>query len=180
MTNRDEPAATPVNFHFSYIVLPVVIAALSLALTLYFYRLLPAEVAYRFAFDGSPSGFMSREAAVLMMLGSQSLLALLAWAITWGATRLKFLSKYRTSLWFKPEKVLALMGNMLAIPQAIICFATIDMFSYNAYQVHLMPLWLFAIIILVLGTIVLGIYSVPLLLQVWKAFNQQPGDTTKE
>ena len=176
MTDKKEAtAAGPVTFRFSYIVLPAAILILSLALTLFFYRLLPAEVAYRFGFDGSPSSFLGREAAVLLLLGPQLLVVLIAWGITWGVPRLGFLSKYRGSLWFKPERVLALMGNMLAIPQAILCFATLDMFSYNAYQqVHLMPLWLFAIIVLIGGTIILGIYSIPLLVQAWKALNRQP------
>lgn len=175
MTDKKEAtAAGPVTFHFSYIVLPAAILILSLALTLFFYRLLPAEVAYRFGFDDSPSGFLGREAAVLLLLGPQLLVVLIAGGITWGVTRLGFLSKYRGSLWFKPERVLALMGNMLAIPQAILCFATLDMFTYNAYHMHIMPLWLFAIIVLIGGTIILGIYSIPLLVQAWKALNSQP------
>ena len=137
-------------------------------------------MAYRFELDGSPGGFLSRGQTILLLLTPQLLLALSAWVITWGVTRLGFLSRYRASLWFKPERVLALMGNMLAIPQVILCFATLDIFSYNAYQVHIMPLWLFALIVLVVGTIILGIFSVPLVLKAWKAFNSQSNNSAKE
>lgn len=179
--NKEEvTTAEPLTLHLSFIILPLVLLMVSIVLTIFFYRLLPTEVAYRFELDGSPGGFLSRGQTILLLLTPQLLLALSAWGITWGVIRLGFLSRYRDSLLFEPERVLALMGNMLAIPQAILCFATLDIFSYNAYQVHIMPLWQFALIVLAVGTIILGIFSVPLVLKAWKSFNSQSSNNTKE
>ena len=50
------------------------------------------------------------------------------------------------------------MGNMIALPQVILCFAMLDIFSYNSYQIRLMPLWVFALIVMGLGTIISGIF----------------------
>lgn len=174
------PTTVPVTFHWGFIILPLAIFLLSVILTIYFYRLLPAEVAYRFKLDGSPDGWLSREMTVSIMLGAQFLLALAAGATTWGITKMGFLSGHQTSLWVKPERVLAFMGNMLAIPQLILCFATLDIFSYNAYQVHIMPLWLFALIVMVIGALILGIFSIPVMLKAWKALSGQPGNNLKE
>jgi hypothetical protein len=33
----------------------------------------------------------------------------------------------------------------------------LDIFSYNSYQIHLIPLWVFALIVMVLGGIILGV-----------------------
>jgi len=52
------------------------------------------------------------------------------------------------------------MGNMVALPQIVLCFAMLDIFSYNLYQAHIMPMWLFLLIILGLATIGLGLFLV--------------------
>jgi len=43
------------------------------------------------------------------------------------------------------------------LPQIILCFAMLDIFVYNAYQVHLLKLWVFAVLVMVVGSVVLGI-----------------------
>jgi hypothetical protein len=58
------------------------------------------------------------------------------------------------------EKMLSLMGNMVALPQIILGFAMLDIFSYNSYQIHLMPLWIFALIVMGLGGMALGIFFI--------------------
>ena len=52
------------------------------------------------------------------------------------------------------------MGNMIVLPQIILCFAMLDIFSYNSYQIHLMPLWVFALIVMGLGGMALGIFFI--------------------
>ena len=69
----------------------------------------------------------------------------------------------------RPGTVLILMGNMVALPQAIVFFALVDIFSYNSYQTHFLPLWLNAVIVLVAGGIILGIFFVRAGLRVWRA-----------
>ena len=52
------------------------------------------------------------------------------------------------------------MGNMIALPQIILCFAMLDIFSYNSYQIHLLPLWLFALIVMIMGGVIIGIFFI--------------------
>ena len=164
--------ATPVKaltFRWSYIILPVAILSLSIMLTAYFYHLLPTEVAYLFKRNGSPARWLSREMITVWLLTPQFLLTLLAAAITWGITKLSTLFKQSGSAWIKPERILLLMGNMVALPQIILSFAMLDIFSYNSYQIHLMPLWAFALIIMGLGGIILGIIFIQAMRRAWVA-----------
>ncbi|MFQ5996896.1 MAG: DUF1648 domain-containing protein [Dehalococcoidales bacterium] len=153
------------SFRWRYIALPVAILLLSLILTAYFYHLLPTEVAYHFK-DGSPDKWMSRGAIIAWMLTPQFFLTLLAGAIAWGMTKLSTRFQQAAPRW--AEKLLSLMGNMIALPQLILGFAMLDIFSYNAYQIHLMPWWVFALIVMGLGGIILGIFFTLAIRQVWK------------
>ncbi len=167
-TKRTTTGAT-LAFHWSYIILPVVILLLSIILTAYFYHLLPVEVAYHFKSDGSPDSWLSRGAIILWMLLPQLFLTLLAGAITWGITKLSALFRQTESAGIKPERILSLMGNMIALPQIILCFAMLDILSYNSCQIHIMPLWLFALIIMALGGIILGIFFIKAMRRAWGA-----------
>jgi len=154
-------------FRWSYIILPVVILLLSIILTAVFYSRLPAEVAYRFQTDGSPDKWLSRGAIILWTLSPQFLLTLLAGVITWGITRLSARFGQSESTGIKPERILKVMGNMVALPQVILFFAVVDIFSYNSYQIHLLPLWVFVLIVMGVGGIVLGIFFLQAMRQVW-------------
>ena len=57
-------------------------------------------------------------------------------------------------------RTLLIMGNMLALPQIILAYAMLDIFLYNIYRVKLIPLWIFALIILILGALILGIFFI--------------------
>jgi len=170
---RGEPgeetaAVTPLAFHWRYVILPSVLFLLSVILVIYFGRLLPAEVAYRFRPDGSPDGWLSSGMIILWTLLPQFFLTLLAGAITWGTTRLSALFQQTADTGINLERILLLMGNMIAVPQIILFFAMLDIFSYNSYQIHIMPLWLIALIVMGLGVIILGIFFV-------RAIRQSPG-----
>jgi len=166
---KEVTTAETLPFHWSYIILPLAILSLSLVLTAYFYHQLPTEVAYHFKLDGSPDRWLSRELITLWLLVPQLLLALGAGAIVWGITKLGILSRQSGSAGVKPARLLSLMGNMIALPQIILCFAMLDIFSYNAYQMHIMPLWVFALIITGLGGIILGIFFVLAIRRAWGA-----------
>jgi len=146
------------SFHWGYIILPVVIFLLSVILTAFFYHRLPVEVAYRFQADGSPDKWLSRSAIVLWMLIPQLILTLLTGAITWGMAKLSDRFIQPESAGIKLERIILLMGNIIALPQIIVFFAMLDIFSYNSYQIHLLPLWVFALIVMAVGGIILGIF----------------------
>ncbi len=158
-----------ITFHWSYIILPLVILLVSIVLTASFYHRLPAEVAYGFKLDGSPDKWLSRGTIILWLLLPQLFLTLLATAITWGITKLGILSKQTEGTPIKPERILSLMGNLVALPQIILCFALADIFSYNSYQTHIMPLWVFTLIIMGLGAIILSIFFIRVMRQAWGA-----------
>jgi uncharacterized membrane protein len=152
------PAATTrLSFHWRYIALPLALLLLSVILAAYFYHLLPAKVATHFQLDGTPDRWLSPAVTMVWALVTQLLLTLLAAAVTWVVARMGFLFQQVRDTWLKPERILLFMGNAIALPQLILCFATADIFSYNSYQQHIMPMWLFLLIILGLATLALGV-----------------------
>jgi len=163
---RDTISKQTIPFRWTYIILPVAILLLSIILIGYFYRLLPVEVAYHFK-DGSPDRWMSRSTIIAWTLTPQFFFTLLAGAIVWGILKLSTHFQQTESSWV--GKILSLMGNMVALPQIILGFAMLDIFSYNSYQIHLMPLWVFALIVMGLGGIILGIFFIQAIRRVWRA-----------
>ena len=159
LTEKTAQAET-MSFHWKYIMLPASVLLLSLALVAYFYHLLPAEVAWRFNPDGSADKWTSRGAITIWMLGLQLLLSLAAGAITWGVTKLGQQASQATSVLIKPERIILLMGSMIALPQIVLGFVMADIFSYNIYGIHLMPIWLFALIVMVVGGIILALFFI--------------------
>jgi len=147
-------------FRWNYIMLPLVFLSLSIILSAYFYHLLPAEAAYHFKLDGTPDKWLSRQMIIVWALLPQLFLTLMAGAITWGVTKLGYLFRQTESTRIKPERILSVMGNLVALPQFIVFFAMLDIFIYNKYQIHLMPMWIFLVIILGLLTIALVIFPV--------------------
>jgi len=147
-------------FRWSYIIAPLASLLLSVILSAYFYHLLPTEVATHFELDGIPDRWLSREMTMVWVLVPQLLFVLLAGAIAWGTTKLGILFGQTGSTWVKPERIVSFMGNLVALPQLIVCFAMLDIFSYNSYQTHIMPVWIFLLAILGLATIAIGIFLV--------------------
>jgi len=144
-------------FRWTYIVLPVAILLLSVILTAFFYRLLPDEVAYRFS-GGEPSHWSGRGAFIAWVLILQFVFALLSLAIAYLATSTsRRLQIDESSL---NRSLFTIMGNLMALPQIILLFAMLDIFLYNAYQIKLIPLWVFALMVLVLGCIILGVFFI--------------------
>ena len=156
--------------------MPVAILLLSIFLSAYFYHLLPTEVAYHFELDGTPDRWFSRGMTMVWVLTPQLFFTLLAGAIVWGITKLGIISRQMESTWIKPERILSLMGNMIALPQLIVCFAMLDVFSYNSYQMHIMPMWIFLLIILGLATIALGLLLIFIFQKARHQYISQPKD----
>ncbi len=162
-------------FRWGYIILPIAVLLLSIILTAYFYRLLPAEVAYHFKLDGSPDKWLSRETITIWLLAPQLLLTLLAGGIAWGVTKLSVLFSRTETTGIKPESIVSLMGNMIALPQVILCFAMLNIFSYNSYQIYV-PMWVLIVIIFGLATIALGTLLVLIISKVRRQAISQPKD----
>jgi len=155
-------------FRWSYVILPAGILLLVIIIAAFFYPQLSAKVAYHFKPDGSPDKWLSRQAILAWMLTPQLCLALLTGAIAWGTTKLSVLFRQAEGN-LRPERIISLMGNMIALPQLIICFAMLGIFSYNLYGTHIMPIWIFALIVMGLGSILLGIFFILAIRRVWGA-----------
>ena len=166
---KQTAAGEALTVRWRYIALPVVLLLLSIILVVYFYRLLPAELAYHFKSDGSPDRWLSRGAIVLWTLLPQLFLTLLSAAITWGIKKLSGFFLRAESARIEPASIISVMGNMVALPQIIIFFTVLDIFSYNSFQTPFLPLWVLVLIILGLGSIILGIFFIRAIRQVWVA-----------
>jgi hypothetical protein len=142
-------------FRWSYASAPLVVLLLLVGLTAYFYHLMPAEVAVRFE-DGLPCSWLSRQMTLVLALLPQFLLALVGLALAWVTTRMMARS-WPEGTKTNPRTIVAIMGNMVALPQIVFGFAMADIFVYNAYQIHLPALWILALIIMVVGGIVIGV-----------------------
>ncbi len=148
------------SFRWSYIALPVAIFLLSVVLAVYFYRYLSAEVAYHFKPDGSPDRWLSRQTIAVWMLAPQLIFALLAVALAWIMTKLGNLFQRMGNIQIKQEGLISVMGNMIALPQIILCFVMLNSFSYNLYQMHIVPMRAFAWGIIGIGGIALTAFFV--------------------
>lgn len=116
---------------------------------------MPAEVAVRFD-NGLAVSWLSRQMTLLLALLPQFLLALIGLALAWVTNRMTARS-WPEGTKTNPRAIIAIMGNMVALPQIVFGFAMADIFVYNAYQVHLPALWILVLVIMVAGGIVIGV-----------------------
>jgi len=152
--DRETASGGSLTFRWRYIALPIAVLLITVVLSAFFYHLLPGETAYHFE-DGLPDKWMGRGAIIAWTVIPQFIFVLLAGVVVWGMTKMS--NRFQEVESSGITKMLYIMGNMVALPQLILGFAMLDIFSYNAYQVHLIPLWAFALIVMVLGAFVLGI-----------------------
>ena len=158
-------------FRWSYFGVPLVVFLLLVGLSAYFYHLLPAEVAVHFEADGTPDGWLSPLMTMVLALLPQLLLTLIALVLAWVMTRLVSRLWPREGIRTNPRTIVALMGNMVALPQIVFGFAIADIFVYNAYQIHLPPLWIFAVVFMVVGGIIIGVVFVRAIRWQWGGRN---------
>ena len=145
-----------IAFRWTYVVLPAVFLLLSLILIAFFYRLLPSDVAYHLQ-SNSPDKWLSRGAFVAWLFLPQFFFTLLAFAIV----RIVLMgARYWPSADTPLNKLLPVMGNMVALPQVILLFAMLDFLIYNTYQIKLIPLWVVTLIVMILGGIVLAVFFI--------------------
>jgi len=158
-TTTTEEVQPPPAFCWRNIAAPITILALTVILVVCFYRFLPStDVAYHFQSDGSPDAWLGRGAIVLWAILPQVFLTMVAAGIAFAVVKLSAHFKVAESIGVRLDGVVRLVGNMVAIPQALLFVAMLDVFSYNSYQVHILPLWVLALIVLTIGSIILAIF----------------------
>ena len=145
---------TILPFRLRYVILPLAMLLISVIVVAFFYHILPADVAYRFE-NGAPGGWLSRGAITIGMLVTQVVLTILAIAIVWVTIRVS--ARFPVVPTPLVDRLLIIMGNMVALPQIVLAFAMLNIFSYNAYQIQLMSPLVFALLVAALGLIALGV-----------------------
>ena len=149
--------------------LPMLFLLISIILVAVFYNRLPFQVAYHFQSDGSADRWVIQPLIVFWTLLPQFLLTLGAIVVTWVISIMARRFLQADSALVKPQRLMLIMGNMVAIPQLILVFAMLDIFSYNSYQTHLRPsVLVFALIVMVVGGFILGAFFVQTMQQVWR------------
>jgi hypothetical protein len=117
---------------------------------------MPEQVAYHFQ-NGVEDRWLSRNSFIIWMVVPQAIFTLLAFIIV----RVVLLgANYWPVESTITRKILPVMGNLIALPQIIFTFTLIQVFLYNAYHIKLIPVWVFAFIILIAGAIVMGVFFV--------------------
>ena len=164
-----EPVKTEnkTGFQISYSILPLIILVLTIILVAVFYGKLPMEVAYHFDSEGIPDSWLTKNSVLLWAILPQAFLTVTAVLITLGISKISGFFTQLESTGVKLKNVLIFMGNILSLPQIILCFAMADIFSYNVYEIRLIPVWLFALIVMGLGAVILGIFFMRTIRQVW-------------
>lgn len=157
-----------IKFRWKLIAFPAVILITSVILVAVFYSQLPESVGWTFLSDGTPDRWADKGTLVFWVIGLQVFFLLAASGIIRGITSIYNRYTDSDSGPMNPGTMIGIMGNMLVVPQVIIFFAMIDIFSYNSYQTHFLPLWLNALIVLLAGGIIIGIFFLRTGLQVWR------------
>jgi uncharacterized membrane protein len=139
-------------FRWRYIISPVIVLAVYIVLAAVFYNRLPDQTAYTFTIDGAPNRFAVPSAVVIWGMIIQLVMALIGLGIVFGLSRSGMMTRSPEQV-MKPETLLTFMGNMPALPQLVFGFALYDIFTYNAFQKHTLPVWIFAIVVLAVATI---------------------------
>jgi uncharacterized membrane protein len=149
----------PLPFRWRYVVMPALVLLVSVAAAAYFYRLLPQQVAYHGAADGSGDQSVDRAALVLALVAPQFLLAFVAAAVAHIVARVgtRFVQDGSARA-PAVESVTTVMSNMVVLPQLVLWYAMMEIFVSAAYDVQLPPLFVFAMAVMLGGGSVLGLF----------------------
>jgi uncharacterized membrane protein len=154
-TGQMSESKSVVGFQWTFIVIPVSLFLLCVLLALLVYQSLPENMAFRFSTDGVPKTYMAKPVFLSVMLGGQLIIVLAAFAVALGIVKFgEYLSKNST-LTFYPRTLIWLMINMLVLPQIILAFVMLDASVYAIQVKHIMAPWLFSLLAIGFGSIVI-------------------------
>jgi uncharacterized membrane protein len=155
VTLTPEKETKRIGFRWAYVAAPVGVLLIAIIIALVYYWKLPHEIAYRFS-HGMAVNQVARGTVLAWALGLQLVFTLFALAITafitMGARRMLLAETPMLRV------LLAIIGNILGLPQIIIAYAMMDIFIYNIHGKALPSLLAFTIIVMLAGGIVLAVY----------------------
>lgn len=151
----EEKSQAELSFRLSYIALPGAVALATVIAIVILYSSLPPELAFRFSSSGEPRGLIGRELFVGLMIGAQFIVVGLTVAVALGIINLarRMLKENPTAT--APGSTLWLMVNMLVLPQLLIAFVALDAAYYARNLTHIMTPWLFSLLAIGIGTLVI-------------------------
>ncbi len=141
------------------IYLPLGVLALSVVLILIFAPQLSQSIAYRFGSGGAPIAYTGKALFITLVLGGQLFLVLGGWLVGFSVDRVAR-SQLTPASRVRVNRIAGVIANFVVLPQLFIAFIMADLFSYNVSSVHLMPIWLFAVIVMVTGMIIISFFFV--------------------
>ena len=154
-TAPEAKPTTPLSFRLNYIALPGALALTTVIAIAILSPSIPAELAYRFSSSGAPQGFMGREFFLSIMIGAQliavGLAAIIAFFIIRTARRILQSSPAPVA----PGRIIWLMVNILVLPQLLVAFVALDAAYYARTSSHIMTPWLFSLLAVGIGTLVI-------------------------
>jgi uncharacterized membrane protein len=160
-TNQVSSSMEKLTLRLTDVLLPILVLIVAAVLTILFYMKVPGQLAYHYDTNELADRWMGRNQLVIITLLPQLLLAFLSILIASVMFKVAggFVKegKVRAST---VRGVVGMMSNMIVLPQLILLFATLEIFIYNAYHVHIMPLYIFAILVIIFGTLILGLLFV--------------------
>jgi uncharacterized membrane protein len=145
----------PLAFHWNQLIIPISIFVICLIMAIYFGPSIPDRVAFRFNTNGIPTSYMSKFWFLGIMIGSQFLILMAALILSFVLIKLGQRLFKNAAVTMYPQKAIWLMINMLALPQIILAYIMLDVSFYALHESHIMLPWLFTMIAVVVGSIVL-------------------------
>ncbi len=147
--------AGPLVFRWNYVVVPLCLAIACLLTASAFVFLLPSQLAFRFNSDGSVSTSMNKYVFVILMVAAQLLCALAALSVVQVIVRLGKKMYKAGEPQMNLSGFVALMSNMVLLPQVILAYLMLDTFIYGAWSHHLITTRNFAFTAVVIGSAIL-------------------------
>lgn len=148
-----------VRFRWVYVAPSVVICALCLGLGFLFWlELPPGLTATHFNLVGDPTDFMTRNQMLAVAAGT-SLLLLLINVVICVAMRA---APRALSPNVDQSRFLTFVGVTVAFGQGMIFYALLDILWYGLYRVHLLPMWLPALMAVATALLLFGAFTAPL------------------
>ncbi len=145
--------------------MPVLLALACVALTVFVYRQLPVELGLRFQSDGTPLSLLSKRTFVTIMLGFQFGAVITSFIIAVVFLKFASIMARNSQLPVNLTGFIFLMSNMLLLPQIILGYLMLDSYLFGLRGTHSIPLSIFSLLVVGIGTILLFIMFGKLLVQ---------------
>jgi len=160
MKNMVDKPAVPIKFSIKYVALSLVMLVLTVVMVAIISPKLPRSIGYNFDASGDPTMTMRRISLIIWTLLPQFMLTLMALIVSWGVTKLSNVFRTPQEGGLQMNGLLLVMGNIIGLPQLIIAYAMANIFTYNAYQVTLPPIWIITLVVMGIAGIILTVFFI--------------------